>query len=185
MLFRSETHPAPRIDAYMESEAPDLGPRPVREAPADRMAHEPDPANFPGLDDGLANDLERKLDEGILASGMGTATKRLQQMYDRHLLLAPATRLQERRATVLRDPVTGTWRARVDSGRTGSGTDDGAEVSMELLPTKALERLERAVRARPVGTAWLLSGEVVVAKDRNYLLLARSKECPESRFESP
>jgi iron complex transport system substrate-binding protein/vitamin B12 transport system substrate-binding protein len=36
-------------------------------------------------------------------------------------LLPPATRFQERRASVLRDPVTGVWRARLDTARAGTG----------------------------------------------------------------
>jgi hypothetical protein len=182
---RREGRAAPRIDAYTDADATDLDQSLARDVPADRQAHEPNPANFPGLDDGLANELERKLDAGILASGLGTAMKRAATKYDRHLLLPPATRVQERRATVLRDPVTGVWRARIDTARAGEGSADGAELSMELLPTRALEHLERAVRSRPIGTTWLLSGEVVVAKDRNYLLLGRSVESPMHRFETP
>lgn len=176
---------APRLDAFADADAPDDQAAPVRDAPPDRRAHEPDPALFPGLDDGLAIELERRLDQGIARSGTGTALKRAAARHDRSLLLPPATRLQERRATVLRDPVTGAWRARLDTGRQGEGTHDGAEISMELLPTLALERLERAVRQRPIGTTWLLSGEVVVARDRNYLLLTRAVPSPARRFESP
>ena len=56
---------------------------------------------------------------------------------------------------------------------------------MEILPSVALERLAKSVRERPVGTTWLVSGEVVTARGRNYLVLTRATEPPRSRFESP
>ena len=56
---------------------------------------------------------------------------------------------------------------------------------MEILPSRTLTELERRVRERPVGTTWLLSGEVVNARDRSYLVLTRAVEPPASRFESP
>ena len=60
-----------------------------------------------------------------------------------------------------------------------------ADASMEILPSRTLQTLERSIRQRPVGTEWLLSGEIVVAGDRNYLLLTRAVEPPRVRFESP
>jgi hypothetical protein len=56
---------------------------------------------------------------------------------------------------------------------------------MEILPSRTLTELERKVRERPIGTTWLLSGEVVNARDRSYLVLTRAVEPPVSRFESP
>lgn len=178
------SRPAPRLDAYLdESTAPmEL---PTREAPRPRMAHEPDPAVFPALDDGMADDIERRLEAGIQRSKTATALRPAVQDGDRTKLLPAATRLQQRRATVLRDPVTGAWRARLDAARAGLGVDDGAEVTMEILPTHALETLERKAREQPVGTAWLLSGEVVVSKDRGFLLLERAAPVAPDRFMTP
>jgi hypothetical protein len=56
---------------------------------------------------------------------------------------------------------------------------------MEILPSKILQQLEKQIRQRPVGTAWQLSGEVVVSKDRNYLVLTRAVPHPVDRFISP
>jgi hypothetical protein len=67
----------------------------------------------------------------------------------------------------------------------GTGVDGSTELSMEILPSVALERLAKSVRERPVGTTWLVSGEVVTARGRNYLVLTRATEPPRSRFESP
>ena len=175
----------PRIEAYADLASAELAATPTRHAPVDRRSHEPNPAIFAGLDDGFADSLERSLDAGIAASGMGIAVKRDIVQYDRSLLLPPATRFQERRASVLRDPVTGVWRARLDTARAGTGAHDGAEVSMEVLPTKALHKLEKLIRQRPIGTTWLLSGEVVVSKERSYLLLTRAIESPIHKFMSP
>lgn len=182
---RAEGPRPPRIEAYSDLASAELETTPTRHAPADRLAHEPNPAIFAGLDDGFADSLERSLDAGIAASGMGIAVKRDIVHHDRSLLLPPATRFQERRASVLRDPITGVWRARLDTAREGTGAGDGAEISMEMLPTKALHKLEKLVRQRPIGTNWLLSGEVVVSKERSYLLLTRAIASPVHKFMSP
>jgi hypothetical protein len=175
----------PRVDAYLVTTADGVVSLARDPGTGTRMSHEPDPTAFPGLDDGFADDLERRLDAGIASSGTGTALKRAQGEHDRRMLLPPATRFQERRASVLRDPVTGVWRARIDTGRPGTGTHDGAEASMEILPSLALEGLVRGVRQAAIGAPWLLSGEVVVAKDRNYLLLTRARPMPTDRFLGP
>ena len=176
---------APRIDAYAIEEADALGSTPVRDVPRDRMAHEPDPTLFPGLDDGMADEIERRLDAGIARAGVGTAMKRPIAQAGGESRTATATRVLQRRATVLRDPLTGAWRARFATGVPGTGADGSTELSMEILPSLALDRLARSVRERPVGTTWLVSGEVVTARGRNYLVLTRATEPPRSRFESP
>lgn len=182
---RPEGARPPQINAYSDLASADLESTPTRHAPTDRLAHEPNPAIFAGLDDGFADSLEKSLDAGIAASGMGIAVKRDTVQHDRSLLLPPATRFQERRASVLRDPLTGVWRARLDTAREGLGARDGSEISMEILPTKALEKLEKLIRQRPIDTTWLLSGEVVVSKERNYLLLTRAIASPVHKFMSP
>jgi|LauGreDrversion4_2_1035121.scaffolds.fasta_scaffold215673_2 hypothetical protein len=176
---------APRTDAYADRAAVEMQATPVRDVPHDHLAHEPNPAMFPGLDDGLAEQLERRLDAGIASSGTGTGIKRATEPGERRFLLPAGTRFQDRRASVLRDPVTGAWRARFDTGRAGEGSADGAESSVELLPSRTLEKLARSVRQSAVGSAWLLSGEVVVSRDRNYLLLTRAVPNPKHRFLSP
>jgi hypothetical protein len=176
---------APRIDAYAEDVGAAAAATPAREAPPDRLAHEPDTTLFPGFDDGLADELERRLDQGIARSGLGTAVKRAVEAHDRTALVPTATRILSRRATVLRDPLTGAWRARFATGREDAGTGVAPEASMEILPSRTLTELERKVRERPIGTTWLLSGEVVNARDRSYLVLTRAVEPPVSRFESP
>ena len=184
-MARAQGPRAPRIDAYADLSAAELEATPTREAPADRRAHEPNPAVFPGLDDGFADAIERQLNAGIASSGMGTAVKRESAKFERKLLMAQATRFQERRATVLRDPITGVWRAHFNTARPGNGAEDGSEISMEILPSKTLQQLEKQIRQRPVGTAWQLSGEVVVSKDRNYLVLSRAVAHPTDKFISP
>jgi hypothetical protein len=176
---------APRIDAYAVEEADELGSTPVLDVPRDRMAHEPDPTLFPGLDDGMADEIERRLDAGIARAGVGTAVKRPIASAGGDARTTTATRVLQRRATVLRDPLTGVWRARFATGIPGSGPDGSTELAMEILPSVALERLARSVRERPVGTTWLVSGEVVSARGRNFLVLTRATEPPASRFESP
>ena len=111
--------------------------------------------------------------------------KRAVEAHDRTALVPTATRILSRRATVLRDPLTGAWRARFATGREDAGTGVAPEASMEILPSRTLTELERKVRERPIGTTWLLSGEVVNARDRSYLVLTRAVEPPVSRFESP
>lgn len=86
---------------------------------------------------------------------------------------------------MLRDPLTGVWRARLDTGRPGDGAHDGAEASMEILPSLALEALGRGVRQAAIGSPWLLSGEVVVAKERNYLLITRARALKADKFLGP
>ena len=175
----------PRIDAYAVQEAAELDATPVRDVPRDRMAHEPDPSAFPGLDDGMADEIERRLDAGIARAGVGTAVKRPIAAPGDRARTVTATRVLQRRATVLRDPLTGAWRARFASGAPGPIEGGSSELSMEILPSLALERLERSVRERPVGTTWLVSGEVVSARGRSFLVLTRATVPPTSRFESP
>lgn len=175
----------PRIDAYLAASTDGLVSLARDPGIGTRLPHEPDPTAFPGLDDGFADDLERRLEAGIASTGSGTALKREQGTHERRMLLPPATRFQDRRASVLRDPLTGVWRARIDTGRPGTGAHDGAEASMEILPSQALEALVRGIRRSAIGAPWLLSGEVVVAKDRNYLLLTRARPMPADRFLGP
>lgn len=175
----------PRIDAWASLEADPLLGTPVAQLPEDRRPHEPDPSAFPALDDGLADRLERRLDAGIKEADVAAAPTRAPERFDRAMLLSPGTRFQDRRASILRDPITGAWRARFDTGRSGDGQHDGAEASVELLPSTTLESLARSVKQMPVGSSWLLSGEVVVSRERSYLLLTRAVPNPVHRFMSP
>ena len=175
----------PRLDAWAALEADPMLASPMSDVPGGRRPHEPDPAAFPSIDDGLADRLERQLDAGIKAADVGTAPTRAPERFDRAMMLTPGTRFQDRRASVLRDPLTGAWRARFDTGRAGEGHHDGAESSVELLPSATLESLARSVKQAPIGSTWLLSGEVVVSRDRSYLLLTRAVPNPGHRFLSP
>jgi hypothetical protein len=175
----------PRLDAWASLEADPLLASPIADVPAGRMPHEPDPSTFASLDDGLAERLERQLDAGIRSADVGTAPARSPERFDRAMLLSPGTRFQDRLASVVRDPLTGAWRARFATGRAGEGHHDGAEASVELLPSATLETLAKAVKQAPVGSNWLLSGEVVVSRDRSYLLLTRAVPNPVHRFMSP
>jgi hypothetical protein len=56
---------------------------------------------------------------------------------------------------------------------------------MEILPSLALEALVRGVRQAAIGSPWLLSGEVVVAKERNYLLITRARALKADKFLGP
>jgi hypothetical protein len=175
---------APRLDAYAASEAAELArvplrgmerPTPLAAGPADEEAV---------LDDGLAERLERRLEAGIASAGAGLAPKPVQAAADRILRGTAGERFQDRRASVLRDPVTGAWRVRFDTGRPGEGAHDGAEASVEVLPCRTLETLARSVRQQPIGSSWLLSGEFVTEGGRRFVLLDRAVANPRHRFLS-
>lgn len=173
----------PRLDAYASQVAAQLAASPVlgAAAPSPAAAGEEEGAS---LDDGLAERLERRLDTGIAAAGASVTGKRPAPAEERVLRIATGERFQDRRASVLRDPVTGAWRARFDTGRAGEGPHDGAEASLEILPCTALEALSRSVRQAPIGSSWLLSGEVVASGDRSYVLLTRAVAQAKHRFLS-
>ncbi len=167
----AEPKRAPLSDAYLEGES---FAGPTRSAAGNVQPHERDLAAIAGVDDAFAVELERRLAKGASNS---TAAKLPEPEVDRAMVLPSGVRLQDRRASVTRDPMTGAWRAVLESA-----PSPGAPVAMELLPCRELERVERSVMSKPVGTPWLLSGEVVVSGQRNYLLLTRAREQPKDRW---
>ena len=173
----------PRLDAYASQVAAQLASAPILDAAAPAPGA---PAEDEGssLDDGLAERLERKLDSGIAAAGASVGGKRPAPPGQRTLRLASGERFQDRRASVLRDPITGAWRARFDTGRPGEGPHDGAEASLEILPSATLETLSRSVRQAPIGSGWLLTGEVVTSGNRQYVLLTRATAQSKHKFLS-
>lgn len=173
----------PRLDAYASEVAARLAASPVLDTPVPSPSA-PGEDDGSSLDDGLAERLERRLDGGIAAAGASVGGKRPTPAGERAIAITSGERFQDRRASVLRDPVTGAWRARFDTGRAGDGPHDGAEASLEILPCTALEALSRSVRQAPIGSAWLLSGEVVSAGKRHYLLLTRAKAQAKHKFLS-
>jgi hypothetical protein len=188
-----EWNPAEEVDAGAESAdsaaatmdargvsaaaalAPPLVPAgPTRQGPGTLPAHEQAFAAMAGTDDSIAEELERRLARGLKEA---PASKGPEPAVDRTLVLSSGVRLQDRRAAIARDPLTGTWRAILEAG-----AKHGADIAMELLPCRELERVERAVKAAPIGTPWLLSGEVVASGTQNYLLLSRAREMPRDRW---
>lgn len=162
---------APSVDAFPEPLVP-AGP--TRQGPAVLPAHEQGFASMATTDDAFAEELERRLAKGLKEA---PTSKGPEPAVDRALILPSGARLQDRRAAITRDPVTGTWRAILESG-----ARPGADLAMELLPCRELERVERSAKAAPIGVPWLLSGEVVASGDRNYLLLSRAREMPRDRW---
>ena len=78
-----------------------------------------------------------------------------------HLL--PPMRIQSRRGTLTRDPLTGTWRFVFASGHRDEG-----DIAMDLLPCSTLAAMipqARAASQPPI----LLTGDIEVYEGRNYL----------------
>ncbi|MSR28640.1 MAG: hypothetical protein EXS03_03580 [Phycisphaerales bacterium] len=88
---------------------------------------------------------------------------------DRAAELLPPMRIQSRRGTVTRDPITGTWRFIFASGHRDEG-----DVAMELLPCTTLTALITQARSS-TRTPILLTGDVEVFEGRNYLRPIRFK----------
>jgi hypothetical protein len=165
---------APALDAYMDSTQTQL---PVRDEYATLMEHEAGLASVAPTDDDFANELERRLAQGTREIA---APKPADTGIDRTMIMHAATRFQDRRAMVVRDPVTGTWRAVLE---TAAAPD--APLAMEILPCRQLERVDRIIRQSAVPSSWLLSGEVVVSGQRNYLILTMAQQMPHDHWMAP
>lgn len=174
--FTPPPPPAPRhapfLDAYAAEAQPEV--TPARVATSATMPHERDLAAIAATDDEFAAELERRLARGVRNT---SAAKLPEAEIDRAMVLAAGVRLQDRRAAITRDPVTGAWRAVLEAAPT-----PGGPLAMELLPCRALERVERSVKSAAIGTPWLVSGEVVASGDRNYLILSHARELPRDRW---
>jgi hypothetical protein len=94
--------------------------------------------------------------------------------------LMPPQRMLDRRGTVTRDPVTGTWVFVLASG----GLNEG-DHAMELMPCTALDQLIAMTRAAPETMSVVLSGEVTVFNGRNYLRPVRMRALREGRWIGP
>lgn len=162
----------PLLNAYRSlDEAPSLLRHQDSEPPQD---HERNLAAIGAMDEDLAAELERRLAQGV---GGAAAQKLPEATLDRAMVQPAGIRLQDRRAVVTRDPITGAWRAVLEAAPAA-----GAPLAMELLPCRELEKVERAVRMAPIGEPWLLSGEVVTSGQRNYLLLSKARLEPVDRW---
>lgn len=94
--------------------------------------------------------------------------------------LMPPMKLQSRRGTITRDPVTGTWRFIFASGQ----LDDG-DVALELLPCTKLSELIADARSSTTSTSVLLTGDVTVFEWRNYLRPTRSQRLESGKWIGP
>ncbi|MBL9140570.1 MAG: hypothetical protein JNK53_01775 [Phycisphaerae bacterium] len=162
---------APLLNAYLQGEHAS---GPTRGGPATVLPHESALSSIAATDDDFAAELERRLARGVKDR---SAAKLPEARVDRTMVMPAGIRLQDRRASITRDPVTGVWRAVLEAAPTA-----GAPTAMELLPCRELERVERAVKISAVGTPWLVSGEIVASGTRNYLLLTRAREQPKDRW---
>lgn len=170
---RKPSH-APALDAYLD---PANVTPPLRDEYAALMEHESGLAAVAPTDDDFANELERRLAQGTRAIA---APKQPDTEIDRTMIMHAATRFQDRRAMVARDPITGTWRAILE---TAPAPD--APLSMEILPCRQLERVDRIIRQSAVPSSWLLSGEVVVSGQRNFLILTMAQQMPHDHWMAP
>ena len=96
------------------------------------------------------------------------------------VLLPAVVRLHDRRGSVSRDPVTGTWIFVFQSDRAEVG-----ERAVELLPCKVLERLERLVRQSEAPPPLLVSGQLTAYRGRNYLLPSSFRYADTGRWVYP
>ena len=110
-------------------------------------------------EDDLAKAIEARLEEriGAVPRSVDIAAAPLEANTPTY---RGGSRLQERRGHIVRDPSSGTWRFVFEGSRT----------SMELLPCKELERLEKSTRQLAVPKAVTMSGRVTAFHGRNYLL---------------
>ncbi|MSQ90912.1 MAG: hypothetical protein EXS01_05915 [Phycisphaerales bacterium] len=94
--------------------------------------------------------------------------------------LMPPMRLQSRRGTMTRDPITGSWRFVFASGL----RDDG-DVSLELLPCSMLSRMIPAARASAAVASIMLTGDITVFEGRNYLRPVRYQALTAGKWIGP
>ncbi len=93
--------------------------------------------------------------------------------------VVPPMRIQSRRGTLTRDPLTGTWRFVFASGH-----HDEGDVAMDLLPCTVLSQL--IPQARAVSQPHiLLTGDIEVYEGRNYLRPLRYQILTAGKHISP
>jgi hypothetical protein len=96
------------------------------------------------------------------------------------LPLLPPMRVQSRRGTITRDPLTGTWRFIFASGQ-----QDNGDIALELLPCVMLNQLIASARSRDGASHVMLTGDVTVFEGRNYLRPIRSKVLTAGKWIGP
>ncbi len=96
------------------------------------------------------------------------------------LPLLPPTRIQSRRGTLTRDPVSGTWRFVF-----ASGVKEEGDLSLELLPCSTLTSLVTSHRARRGNPSVLLTADVTVFEGRNYLRPVRYQPLVAGKWITP
>lgn len=94
--------------------------------------------------------------------------------------LLPPMRIQSRRGTLTRDPVSGTWRFIF-----ASGVKDEGDLSLELLPSTVLTSLVNSSRSPRGNSSILLTADVTVFEGRNFLRPVRSQPLVAGRWIGP
>ena len=94
--------------------------------------------------------------------------------------LLPPMRVQSRRGTITRDPLTGTWRFIFASGQ-----QDNGDIALELLPCGMLNQLIASARLSDGASHVMLTGDVTVFEGRNYLRPIRSQPLGAGKWIGP
>ena len=94
--------------------------------------------------------------------------------------LLPPMRVQSRRGTITRDPLTGTWRFIFASGQRDNG-----DIALELLPCGMLNQLIATARSSDGASHVMLTGDVTVFEGRNYLRPIRSQPLGAGKWIGP
>ena len=94
--------------------------------------------------------------------------------------LLPPMRVQSRRGTITRDPLTGTWRFIFASGQ-----QDNGDIALELLPCAMLNQLIASARSSSQAIHVMLTGDVTVFEGRNYLRPIRSQPLAAGKWIGP
>lgn len=94
--------------------------------------------------------------------------------------LLPPMRMQSRRGTITRDPLTGTWRFIFASGQRDNG-----DIALELLPCGMLNQLIATARSSDGASHVMLTGDVTVFEGRNYLRPIRSQPLGAGKWIGP
>ena len=94
--------------------------------------------------------------------------------------LLPPMRVQSRRGTITRDPLTGTWRFIFASGQRDNG-----DIALELLPCGMLNQLIASARLSDGASHVMLTGDVTVFEGRNYLRPIRSQPLGAGKWIGP
>ncbi|MSR44804.1 MAG: hypothetical protein EXS15_05535 [Phycisphaerales bacterium] len=94
--------------------------------------------------------------------------------------LLPPMRVQSRRGTVTRDPISGSWRFVF-----ASGVRDDGDLSLELLPCSMLTKLITVARSSATAASVLLTGDITLFEGRNYLRPVRFQSLGAGKWIGP